>query len=138
MSFILELDAPPVGPEVGEQLERATQAEGYLPVRARRQRRWTRRRKPELRLALRDERDEIPVLSDQADWSESAFTLDERGRELLARTISLLAQELDPGWTLRAYWVGDDCEEERTVTKDELVELIRTSQLNRTTRYRVA
>jgi hypothetical protein len=88
-------------------------------------------------LSILDRRDDVPVLSDDADWSEHAFTLDERGRELLARTISLLADELRSGWALRAYWVGDPCEEERTVTGHELVELVRSSALERTTRYRV-
>src|SRR5947207_3189873 len=29
--------------------------------------------------------------------------------------LSLLVRELPPGWALRAYWVGDSCEEERAV-----------------------
>jgi len=32
---------------------------------------------------MRDRRDDVPVLSDDADWSEEAFTLNEGGRELL-------------------------------------------------------
>ena len=123
-------------PETASGLEKATEEAGYLPLRASRRRRWRRRAKSGL--SLRDRRDEIYVLSDDADWSETAFTLDESGRELLSRTISLLAQDLQPGWSLRAYWVGDSCENERAVTSDELVELVRTSALERTTRYRVS
>ncbi len=136
MSFILELDAPDVDPETAERLERATQEAGYLPVRARRGRRW--RRRAEMGLSIFDGRDDVHVLSDDADWSEDAFTFDERGRELLAQTVSLLAHELEPGWALRAYWVGDPCKDERTVTGDELAELVRSSALERTARYRVA
>ena len=135
MSFILELDAPDVDRETAERLERATEAAGYLPVRAPRKRRW--RRQAERGLSILDRRDDINVLSDDADWSEDAFTLDERGRELLAQTVSLLARELHAGWALRAFWVGDPCKDERAVTGDELVELVRGSALERTTRYRV-
>jgi hypothetical protein len=136
VSFILELDAPDVDQATAARLAHVTQEPGYLPVLAPRRRRWSRR--AATGLSLRDERDEVPVLSDAADWSEQAFTLDERGRELLAATISLLATELQPGWALRAYWVGDACEEEQIVTGEELIDLVRRSALDRTTRYRVA
>ena len=136
MSFILELEAPRVDEETARRLEQATEQADYLPVRASRRRRW--RRASETGLTLRDRRGDVPVLSDDADWSEDAFTFDERGRELLARTVSLLADDLRPGWALRAYWVGDPCEEERAVTADELVDLVRSSALQRIVRYRVA
>jgi len=48
---------------------------------------WFRLRGPSL--WIDEERDEVPVISDQADWDETAFTLDERGRELIAQTISI-------------------------------------------------
>ena len=122
--------------ETARRLEEATEQADYLPVGASQRRRW--RRAAEMELTLQDRRGDVPVLSDDADWSEDAFTLDDRGRELLARTVSLLAEELRPGWGLRAYWAGDPCEEERAVTADELVDLIRSSALARTVRYRVA
>ena len=135
MSFILELHAPPVDDETARRLEQATEQADYLPVRAARRRRW--RRPAVTTLWLPDQRDDVPVLGDGADWSEDAFTLDERGRELLACTVSLLAHELSPGWALRAYWVGDPCEEERAVTADELADLVRNSALRRAILYRV-
>src|SRR4051812_29604581 len=104
MSFILELEAPGVDEETARSLEEATEQADYLPIRASRRRRW--RRASETELTLRDRRGDVPVLSDDADWTEDAFTFDERGRELLARTVSLLAGDLRPGWALRAYWVG--------------------------------
>src|SRR6266545_3032679 len=127
MSFLFELDAPGCTAEMAEQLERATEETGYLPVRAAHRERW--RRRGQTGLSLWPERDGIHVLSDAADWSEDAFTFDERGREMLARTISLLADALQPGWALRAYWDGDPCQEERSVTRDELVELVLRSAL---------
>ncbi len=135
MSFLLELDVPDATWEDAERLERATSPAGYLPVRAHPRRRWLRPARP--RLILHESRDGVDVLSDNADWSEKAFRLDERGRELLARTVALLAENLRPGWGLQAYWDGDDCQEERNVSRDELVKLVRASSLDRSTRYRV-
>ena len=135
MSFLLELDVPEASWQIAENLERATAAAGYLRLRVHPRRRWLRPSKP--RLSLNDSRDGVDVLSDNADWVETAFTLEESGRELLARTVALLADNLQPGWALRAYWDGDECHGERTVSCDELVELIRASSLERSTRYRV-
>lgn len=135
MSFVLELEMAELDWELADRLDRRTLDAGCIAVHPGPRRRWFRRREPSL--TIDHERDRVPVLSDQADWDETAFTLDERGRELLAQTISILDDELTGSWSLRACWVDDPVRHERDVTADELAELVRSSGLDRTTRYRV-
>jgi hypothetical protein len=77
------------------------------------------------------------VLSDEADWSQGAFAFSDQGRHDLAATVLALADVLEPGWGIRARWAGDRLRNERTVTAEELAELVRGSQLDRHTLYRV-
>ena len=102
-----------------------------------RRRRWFRPQPPSL-WGSEELPDGTPVLDDQADWDEEAFTLDPVGREALARTLLLLGDRVEPGWSLQVYWVGDPVEEEVELTASELAALARASELVRTTRYRVA
>jgi hypothetical protein len=119
MSFVLELEVTGLDWELAGELEHRTIDAGCIVVHPGSRRRWFRRRQPSL--WIEDERDEVPVLSDQADWDEPAFTLDERGRELLAQTISILDEALTGSWALRAYWVGDPLRHERAVNADDRV-----------------
>ncbi len=135
MSLFLELAVADIDWELAEQLERRTTSAGCIAVHPGPRRRRFRPREPSL--WIDDERDEVPVLSDQAHWGEPAFTLDERGRELLVQTISILDEALTSNWSLRAYWVGDPLRHEREITARELSQLVRHSALDRETRYRV-
>jgi hypothetical protein len=135
VSFVLELEVSELDWELAERLERRTIEAGAITVHPGRRRRWFRPRPPSL--WIEDQRDGVPVLSDQADWDQDAFTLDEQGRELLAKTISILDQALACSWSLRAYWVGDPLQHEHETTAPELAELVRHSALDRKTRYRV-
>lgn len=135
MSFVLEIEVAELDWELAEQLERRTIDAGCIAVHPGRRRRWLRPREPSLRIDA--DRDEVPVLSDEADWDEPAFTLDERGRDLLAQTISVLDEALTTSWSLRAYWTGDPLLQEPKVTARDLSKLIRDSAMDRETRYRV-
>ena len=135
MSFELDLQVPDLDRALAERLRDATEAAGGLRVLvAGRRRRWLRSRP---RVFLEANHDDVPVLSDDADWEQPAFSLDDRGRELLARAIEIIGQTAPPGWSLRAAWVDDPVEREVVVTAEELAELARSSRLDRTTRYNV-
>lgn len=133
MSFSVDLDLPRVGWEEAYRLRVALDEAGGFRVDPRPRRRWLR--PPLARLVPAHEIDE--VLSEDADWSEAAFSLDSEGAERLARTIQVLGARLPPGWSVRASWVGDDEEAERELTAAELAELARASRLERRLRYRV-
>lgn len=135
MSFVLELEVAGLDWELAEQLERQTIDACCIAVHPGPRRRWLRACEPSL--WMDDERDEVPVFSDQADLHEPAFTFDERGGELLTRTIAILDEALNSGWSLRAYWVADPLRNERDVTAEELSKLVGTSALDRKTRYHV-
>lgn len=77
------------------------------------------------------------MLGDDAKESERTFTLSDDGRDRLAATVLVLAEVLQPGWGVRAYWVGDALQEVRVATAEELADLVRSSALDRGTLYRV-
>jgi hypothetical protein len=129
MSFVLELSTPKLDPDVAERIERTTHRPGHVPVQRARQRSGGALRIEDRLL------DGTPVLDDQANWDEDAFTLNPSGRDALARTLLLLSELLSPGWALRAYWIGDPIQHEQPITAERLAELARRSALARTTRY---
>ena len=67
-------------------------------------------------------------------WS---WALSDDGRRNLAATVLALAEVLQPGWGIRAYWLGDTLEREEPVTARALAERVRQSRLDRYTLYRV-
>ena len=54
-----------------------------------------------------------------------------------AEAVRVLGEELPQGFALRATWDGSAVCEERTLSADELADLVLASQLNEFTRYRV-
>src|SRR5262249_51761992 len=77
---------------------------GHVAIVAGRRRRWGRPLPPSIHLDGQQAQD---VLSDDADWSEDAFTFSNVGRHNLAATVLALSEVLDAGWAVRAYWGGD-------------------------------
>ncbi len=134
MSFELELYAEVADWDEAKRAAAATAAPGHVAVVP--GRRWRRGRNAEPSIHF-DWRQGQDVLSDQADWSEDAFTFSEEGRHNLAETLVALAAVLRPGWGIRAYWGGDPIKSEETLSARELAERVRQSQLNRYTMYRV-
>ena len=135
MSFELELHARVESWEEAERVAAATASPGHLPVLAGRRRRWWRALEPSIHFDWERGQE---VLDDQAGWDEDAFTLSASGGEALAATVLTLGQMLRPGWTVRAYWGGDQVRTERSVTAPKLASLARQSKLERHTLYRVA
>ena len=133
MSFFLELDLPRLGWDEAHRLRVALEEAGGFRIDPRPRRRWLR--PPLATLVPHPEVDR--VIAEEADWSEPAFSLDPERGERLARTIEVLGAQLSPGWSLRAYWVGDPEEAEQPVIAAELAELTRASRLERRVRYRV-
>lgn len=134
MSFALELYADVSDREQAERVAEATASSGHVAVVAGRRRRWGRPLPPSIHLDGQQAQD---VLSDDADWSEDAFTFSNVGRHNLAATVLALSEVLDAGWAVRAYWGGDPLDGEREVTAHELADLIEQSRLDRRTLYRV-
>lgn len=132
---MLELQASVRDWDEAERVAAATSAEGHVSVVAGRRKRWGRTRTATIDF---DWQQGQAVLSDNAGWDRDAFLLHDRHRHDLAETILMLAGSLQPGWGVRAYWVGDPLEQETTTTAEGLAELVRRSQLNRYTLYRVA
>ena len=104
MSFALELYADVSDWEQAERVAEATASSGHVAVVAGRRRRWGRPLPPSIHLDGQQAQD---VLSDDADWSEDAFTFSNVGRHNLAATVLALSEVLDAGWAVRAYWGGD-------------------------------
>ena len=134
MSFALELYADVSDWEQAERVAEATASSGHVAVVAGRRRRWGRPLPPSIHLDGQQAQD---VLSDDADWSEDAFTFSNVGRHNPRRHGARLAEVLDAGWAVRAYWGGDPLDGEREVTAHELADLIEQSRLDRRTLYRV-
>ena len=132
MSYVLELDATPSGWDVVDRLVTRSAGPECVSLVAGPRRRWFRATRPSLGFDW-DQGQE--VLDEQASWDEDEFTLSGR-REALARTVLLLAEELEPGWTLRSYWVGDQPREEARLSAAELADRIRRSALSRYVVYR--
>jgi hypothetical protein len=134
VSFDLQLDAAVRTWHEAECVAAATASPERLSVIAGRRKRWGRKLRPTIRFDLEQGQG---VLSDDADLSEDAFTLDPAQREALATTVLTLAEVLQTGFGIRACWVGDPLMHQPTVTAEELADLIRRSKLNRLTMYRV-
>jgi hypothetical protein len=135
MSFELELDARVETWEEAERAATAAASPGHLPVLSGRRKRWWRDLEPTIQFDWERGQE---VLDDQAHWGEDEFTLSLEGRAGLAETVLALDGVLRPGWTLRAYWGGDEIRSDRAVTAGELAALVRKSKLDRYTVYRVA
>lgn len=135
MSFELELYASVRDWAEAERAAAATASDRHVSVVPGRRKRWGRTLEPTIHF---DWRQGQHVLSDQADWDHDAFLLDEERRHDLAATVLVLAGMLEPGWGIRAYWRGDPLESESATTADRLADLIRRSQLNRYTLYRLS
>ncbi len=134
VSFELELHAAVRTSEEAEEAAAATAPPGHVAVQAARRKRWGRARAPSVHF---DPKQGQEVLSDDADWSEDAFTLTVDGRRRLAATVLALAQVLPAGWGVRVYWFGDPLRGEQTVPAQEHAELVEQSGLDRYTLYRV-
>lgn len=120
--------------EEAERAAAATASAGHVSVVVGRRKRWGRTLKPSVHFDWQQGQN---VLSDDADWSQEAFALSDEGRHDLAATVLALSEVLEPGWAIRAYWGGDRLKNERAVTAEELAGLVRQSQLDSYTLYRV-
>jgi hypothetical protein len=135
VSFELELHADVDDWQQAERAAAATASTGHVAVVVGRRKRWGRPLKPGIRFDWHQAQD---VLSEDADWSQDAFTLSADGRRQLAATVLALSGVLSPGWGIRAYWIGDPVTNEQTLTAQELAELVMQSRLDRGTLYRVS
>jgi hypothetical protein len=134
VSFDLELHVAVRDWEEADRAAEATATPEHLSVMPGRRKRWGRTLGPSLHFDWRQGQD---VLSDDADWDHDCFAFSDGGGGRFAATVLALADVLPPGWGVRAYWVGDQLEHERAVTPEELAGLIRRSELDRYTLYRV-
>lgn len=134
MSFDLELRADVTSWEDAERIAQVTATAGHVAVVPGRRMRWFRPLMPTIGFDWAQGQE---VLSDDADWDHDAFLLCESGRVALAATVLTLASLLEPGWGIRAYWVGDPLREEIELSAHELAELVRASSLDRFTFYRI-
>jgi hypothetical protein len=125
MSFALDLDFSARDRREAERVVATTASPDLIPVVVGRR-------------GLRfDPEQADAVLDDAAHWDEGAFTLSADGRRRLAATVRALSHAIEPGWGLRAHWVGDPLDREQEITAGDLADLIERSQLDRRTLYRV-
>ncbi|WP_354697254.1 hypothetical protein [Paraconexibacter sp. AEG42_29] len=133
MSYVLQLDASLADPAAADLLVATASGPEFISLVP--ERRWPRFTRRTPRLCF-DPRQADEVLDDQATLTQEAFTLSVR-REALARTVVLLAADLQSEWTLRSCWVGDKVRDEIHVTAYDLADLIEDSAVERHAVYRV-
>lgn len=138
MSFIFELSTGPVTEAQAKVLVTATENPRFWPVGTSQPRRGLLRRRTGPRhIYLPDKDGQHHMLSDDAMWDVPAWDMTAETCSKLSNTLTLIGQELDRPFSVRAYWVGDEVETERDVSLDELASIVLASGLNPNTLYRV-
>ena len=133
MSLLLELEIPDLDWELSEQLMDRTSRPDALKVYGPRRRRWWPG-KP--RLLIEETLDDGTWVFDEGAVDDDDAAISPTCREMLARTLLLLAEALQPGWRFHAGWTGD-WETEVEIGAAHLAALARRSQLDASVIYRV-
>jgi hypothetical protein len=75
------------------------------------------------------------LLSDDADWNATAWSMRDEVLDPLKRTLMWLASELPNGFTVEVLWQGDAVQQEVHLTADEIGDMAATGRLGTHVRY---
>ena len=115
-----------------ERIVRATQAEEAVPVSTRPRRSLLHAQPPSLvSWAVHD------LLADSADWNAETWDMEADKLPRLVRTFEILFAQIPEEFTVEVMWVGEEATEERMVSREQMIDLIRRGKLGTTVRYRI-
>lgn len=78
------------------------------------------------------------LLSDDADWNATCWSMRPDALDRLAQTLQILVDEGPRRLTIEALWIGETPRDTRRLTRAEFVQLARSSRLGTRTRYELA
>ncbi len=135
MCLVLSIKLSEKDALLAEQIAVASTFSEGLEVQAKQ--RWLRRRTPFLSIFEHSQGCACSLLTDDADWDAPAWDMHELALPKLASTLRKLRDSCSQGFVFEAMWIGDAPAEERRVTIDELVEIIREGKVGTKTKYHV-
>lgn len=77
-------------------------------------------------------------LGDEADWDAPTWIFEPEGLRLLRDTMEWLYPLVPETFTFQAVWTGDPIQEEREVSRKDLLNVISRDEIGTHSRYRVA
>jgi hypothetical protein len=115
-----------------ERIVRATHVEGTVPVGTWPRRSLFREQPPSLlSWAVHD------LLPDSADWNAETWDLEAGQTPRLVRTFEILFAQIPEEFAVEVMWVGEQATEERAISREHMLDIVRQGRLGTTVRYRI-
>ena len=115
-----------------ERIARATQVEGAVPVETGPRRFLFLGQPPRLlSWAVHD------LLADSADWNAQTWDLEADAMPRLARTFEILFDQIPEEFAVEMMWAGEEAPEERLVSRQQMLDIVRQGRFGTTVRYRI-
>lgn len=115
-----------------ERIAHATQVEGAVPVHTGRLRFLSLWQPPSLLLG-----DIHDLLADTANWNAETWDLEAGELPRLVRTFEILFEQIPEQFGVEVMWAGDEATEERMVSREQMLEIVRQGRFGTTVRYRI-
>ena len=114
------------------RVARATRVEGAMPVSAVRRPLLLRDRVPRFQtFAVHD------LLAESADRNADTWDMSPERLPQFVRTLEILFAQIAEEFAVEVAWTGNMATEERTVSREEMLDAVRQGKLGTRTRYRV-
>jgi hypothetical protein len=115
-----------------ERIARATQVEGAVPISTGLRRVLFWKLRP--RLLSGGVHD---LLAESADWNAETWDMEATELPRLVRTFEILFDQIPEEFGVEVMWAGDEATEERTVSRQHLLEIAMEGKFGTTVRYRL-
>ncbi len=77
------------------------------------------------------------LLADTANWNAETWDLEAGELPRLVRTFEILFEQIPEQFGVEVMWAGDKTTEERMVSREQMLEIVRQGRFGTTVRYRI-